>query len=238
MEIHNTEVFLRRRFAFTLMLITACAPTNHPTPGANQLLARDDSMKFDVTVVDTLGNSRPFGRTFINRSRINDELVLQVRGGTWGNYTTRDDLVIRRRDLLPVTETLQLPNRTTAFKYDGAKVTRTVLRPDSARGTSDQQFPLSIFAFNQMELLVQSVPLKAGYTRVVPLYSESDGKLEQDTITVLEKSTENNRAVWKIRFADPAIIKIISIDGVTRSLVYDETMNRRSRAKFLSKPVR
>jgi hypothetical protein len=221
----------------SLVLLSACTPANPHAPVANALLARADSVAFDVTVADTAGHARPFGRTFIKRSSLDDRLTLQVRGGTWGTYTMRDDLVIRKRDMAPVTETLQLPNRTFSFEYDGAKVTRTTLQPDSARGTTQQQFPLSVYAFNQMELLVQSVPLTQGYTRVVPLYSESDGKLESDTITVLERTVESSRTLWRVRFADPAIIKIITIDGASRSIVYDETTNRKSKAKFLSRPT-
>jgi hypothetical protein len=104
---------------------------------------------------------------------------------------------------------------------------------DSAPRSYDTTFAEPWFAFNEVEVLVRSVPLQAGASFVVPLFSEIDQAIEHDTITVLGSGDgADGPKVWQIRFADPAIVTIYSLAADSRRIVGALTTQRQSGMRF------
>jgi hypothetical protein len=59
-----------------------------------------------------------------------------------------------------------------------------------ARRASQQSF-----ALNEMETVIRSLPLRAGYQVILPLFSEIDESVEYDTVTVVGGPTAKTREV-------------------------------------------
>ena len=116
------------------------------------------------------------------------------------------------------------------YQYDRNHVAGTVQPHDSAQRAYDQSFPSNVFAFNEMELLVRSLPFKQGFSVVVPLFSEVDRDLEMDTLTVLGPDTSSG-ARWTRggRCDSPirSIVKRYVIDRTSRAMLSLETVPRR-----------
>jgi hypothetical protein len=70
------------------------------------------------------------------------------------------------------------------FEYAGGRVRCTKRVADSLATSTDTVFRTQVFAFNELDQLVRSLPYADGYSVVLPLYSEGDEALELDTLTV------------------------------------------------------
>lgn len=117
-----------------------------------------------------------------------------------------------------------------SYRYDGARVSETVVYPDSAPKPYDHTFDQPVFAFNEVEPLVRSLDYRRGLRVVVPLFSEVDQALERDTLSV--ESGSPTRATWVIRFADPVITTRYVVDARTRHIVDAVTTNRKSGGRY------
>ena len=140
-----------------------------------------------------------------------------------------DSALVRRDGLEPIWEVQQAGSTRTRYDYDGASVRRAVTAPDSSVAPSTATYPFRVFNFNELDELVRSVPLHAGYHAIVPLYSEGDNALETDTIQV--EGTDGT-GVWNVRFADKVIIGHYGIDGATRKIVRFDIDRHADKAHF------
>lgn len=138
-----------------------------------------------------------------------------------------DSVTMDATTLAPLHEHLVLPHRRIDLVYDGTRVTMTSQTGDSLPVTRAQLFETPVYAFNQVDLLMRALPLKAGTRLIVPLYSEIDADLEHDTLEVIAKPTSATPG-WTVRFADPVIITVATIDPVTRQFLSYEVRNRKS----------
>jgi hypothetical protein len=146
-------------------------------------------------------------------------------------YHFVDSLFLERNGLTPVWEHMQNQKAVLTLAYAGARVRRTRALPDSAPRQSDTTYATPVFAFNEQELVIRSLPLQAGYSAILPLYSEGSDTLEMDTVTVIGSvaPAPGSRAAWTVRFADPAIVETYVIDEATREIVIHTTVGRRSK---------
>lgn len=140
-----------------------------------------------------------------------------------------DSALVRRDGLEPIWEIQHSGSTRTRYDYDGASVRRAVTAPDSSVAQSTATYPFRVFNFNELDELVRSVPLRAGYRAIVPLYSEGDNALETDTIQV--EGTDST-GVWNVRFADKVIIGHYGIDGATRKIVRFDVNRHADKAHF------
>lgn len=62
---------------------------------------------------------------------------------------------------------------------------------------------------------------------VVSLFSEVDGDLEHDTLSVMGRDTMAGRDVWVVRFADPVITTRYLVDAQTRAILDAVTTQRK-----------
>lgn len=143
-----------------------------------------------------------------------------------------DSLVVDARTLAPRTERLRLAATTVTIHYAGRRVTGVVQHGDSAPVPFDVTYADAPFAFNEVESLLRSVPLRAGYRAVVPLFSEVDRAVEHDTVTVLGPEGAGGHAGWRVRFADPVIVEQVVVDPDLRTLRAREITQRRSGRRF------
>lgn len=155
-------------------------------------------------------------------------------------YMSRDSLYVVARGLVPVRERLALQNAELVIRYEGTRVSGTVQRGDSTPRPFAHTFAEPPFAFNEVELLVRSLPYRVGYVRVLPLYSEVDGVVEHDTVRVEreEPVPDGVGRAWRVRFADPAIVTSYLVDALSRRIVAQEVVQRRSglRIRYVDAP--
>jgi hypothetical protein len=152
---------------------------------------------------------------------------------TWlAPYFSLDSLVVDRRTLAPLRETLVNGEAHYDYVFNGGHVTGTVAKHDSLPRRIDRQFATAVFAFNEVNTLIRSMSFQRGLTIVVPLFSEVDADVERDTITVLDRVESTAGAVWHVRFADPAITTEYIVDERTRSVLEYASTNRKSGTVF------
>ena len=126
-----------------------------------------------------------------------------------------DTAIVTRDGLAPRYEIQHWSGGTTIIKYDGPRISRRVISPDSLRSSAEHTYDVPVFGFAQLDQLVRAMPFKAGYHVIVPLYSEVDDSLERDTVDVRGQGPDG---MWNIRFADKVIIGSYAIDPVTRRI--------------------
>ena len=160
--------------------------------------------------------------------------VLIVKHSLSPSFYFIDSLFLDRAGLAPVWEHMQIQKAVITLSYDGARVRRTRTLPDSGSERSDTTYVTPVFAFNEQELLLRSLPLHAGLVAIVPLYSEGSDSLEMDTVTVVGGlgSAPGSGGAWTVRFADPAIVETYVIDEKTRQILTHETVGRRAKGKL------
>jgi hypothetical protein len=151
----------------------------------------------------------------------------------WSNpYESYDSLIVGRTSLRPIEETVTSRRARYHYLYSGAHVTGTVTT-DSSSERVDRSFPETVFAFNELEILIRSLRYRAGSTFVVPLFSEGDRAVEHDTLRVVSRSmSDDGRLVWTVDFADPVITTRYRVDANARVLVDAETRQRKSGVTF------
>jgi len=148
-------------------------------------------------------------------------------------FASLDSLWVDARTLRPEREVLAFNGQSIALTYRGRDVNVVARHGDSTRAVT-RSYPFDVFAFNQVEMLIRTLPLCAGYSRVVPLFSEVDAALERDTISV-ESPPAAGR--WTVRFADPVIVQEYTVDAATRAVVARRTVQRKSGVRMREAPI-
>jgi hypothetical protein len=132
-----------------------------------------------------------------------------------------DSMLVYRDGLAPISEIVRSGTQTTRYDYDGAHVRVTA----DSTPAKEHRYPTGVFAFQQLDAVIRSVPLRAGYAALLPLYSEGDDSVEVDSVRVEGRAPNG---VWTIRFADPAIVATVGIDEKTRAQVaYSHTFRQK-----------
>lgn len=156
---------------------------------------------------------------------------------TWAPFATSDSLVLDGRTLAPRTEALASPGLRFRYRYDGRRVSGWIERGDSARRQVALEAGAPFFASNEIEPLVRSLRYGAGLTVVVPLFSETDAAIEQDTISVVrDTALADGRRAWVVRYADPVIEQWYLVDAGSRETARILTRQRRSGTVFDARP--
>lgn len=223
-----------------LIPVSACfvsrAGTNAPervllTPGnrdirTDRLADRSASFTYFVRQVGADSGERRYtaGASDFNRVDGGKTILTHVRYA--GPNVSEDSLWTEAESARPRREWLRSGTKTIELRFDGRSVHRHVTSGDSLTA-SDTTFAEPVFAFNQVEMLVRALPLRAGHQRIVPLYSELDAQVEYDTITVLGPKAAIPGS-WAIRFADPSIVQEWIVEGNGRDVLSLETRPRRS----------
>lgn len=161
------------------------------------------------------------------------EIVLTFAYGA--PATTIDTLVVRQRDLEPEWETLRTPSGARHLVYGQMQVRIDAGLTDSVPITRTRSTAQHAFAFNEMEMVMRSLPLRDGYRAVVPLFSEIDEQVEIDTISVVARADARDGAkasAWTVRFADPAIVSTYEIDAATRQILSHAVTQKKSGRKM------
>jgi hypothetical protein len=127
-----------------------------------------------------------------------------------------DSTLMYRDGLAPISEIVRIGPRSTRYDYDGAHVRITRATGDSTPTAREHRYPTPVFPFQQLDAVIRSLPLRAGYAALLPLYSEGDDSVEVDSVRVEGRGANG---VWTIRFADPAIVATVGIDGKSRAQV-------------------
>jgi hypothetical protein len=150
---------------------------------------------------------------------------------------TEDSMVYDLATLAPVREDLRVGDLRIRLRYRGATVERMVQRGDSVAPFHSITFDRPVFGFNQRELLLRVVRLQPGDTIILPLYSEIDAVLELDTLSLASNPSSGSPAgTIQLRFADPAIVSITTVDILTGRIV-DEQIRSRRRPGRLSRKL-
>lgn len=162
-------------------------------------------------VTDHLGNARQTVRLMKADSELgrfsydwhvlhDDQLLLVTRGEVRGK-TFNDSSLVKRHGLTPIREVSEFDGKVKRWTYDG-----------------------SVFTFQELEDLLRSLPLREGYERILPLFSEGDDSTEMDTVRVMGRTGRK----WTLRFADPAIVATYEVDERTRRVVRHEFVMRKT----------
>lgn len=156
--------------------------------------------------------------------------VILYKLGHYAGGDFSDTMSMTRDGLRPITERMQFGSTVKVIEYDGDRVHETVQVGDSTPRVLDRSFPVPVFGFDQLDLVVQSLPLRPGFHAILPLYSEGDDSLEMDTATVVqpEQASGTSAATWTVRFADPAIVSTYVIDTLSRRITGYEVQARKS----------
>jgi hypothetical protein len=134
------------------------------------------------------------------------------------NRDYADTAIVLRSSLRPIREMQHYlsRHRQLVFEYEGNRVRLRDSTADSAVRIREHTYDGDVFHFNELNLIIRSLPFREGYEAILPLYSEGSDALELDTIKVLGK---DDRGAWTVRFADPVIVATHTIDPVTRRLI-------------------
>lgn len=161
--------------------------------------------------------------------------LLQVKVSDVHGRRFVDSLLFHRTGLVPVTERMSVGGpEHTVLTYAGARVRRETFHGDSVVAVSDSAFSVPVFGFNQLDLVLRSLPLRPGYRAILPLYSEGTDQLELDSVTVLheDRQARGGAGIWTVQFADPAIVATYDITMADRRIVRHEIRNRTSGDRF------
>lgn len=155
--------------------------------------------------------------------------IWRVTNGHYAGGDYYDSLLVRRADLTPIREHLAYAQRRIdkRFEYHGTSVHQVNVIGDSTREINSE-YTIPVYAFSEIETIVQSLPFHPFYSAILPLYSEGDDALEMDSVYV-ENDHPGER--WTVRFADPAIVAIYGIDAKTRRILDYNVTNRRTKAR-------
>jgi hypothetical protein len=135
---------------------------------------------------------------------------------TRADRTFLDTALVMRDGLHPVWEVSKSGQRSTRWEYSGKQVRMTFTHPDSGTRSREHTYAVPVFHFNELDVLIRSLPMRDGFEAILPLYSEGSDELEMDSVRVSARGADG---VWPVRFADPAIVATYGIDGATRRIV-------------------
>ena len=228
-------------------LLGACA---RPPGGASTLQAGAERSPHWIAVPTvtlavanvSVSTRRPTGDTTAHavalvtsaaRPKTTDERMAVVTRD-WGlPFHSNDTLTVEVKTLRPVEETLLFNGVRRTYRYDGRRVWGTIQFPDSAPQQFEETYDEPVFAFSELEALVQSLGYRVGPRVVVPLFSEVDHALEHDTLSVEERTSAHGADAWVVRFADAVITTRYVVDATSRRLLDAVTTQRRSGLQFL-----
>jgi hypothetical protein len=151
--------------------------------------------------------------------------LLLVTGFVRAERTYADTALVMQDGLHPVWEVSSNGTRTSRWDYSGKQVKLTFTQADSGTQTRTHAYDVPVFHFNELDVLLRSLPLREGYEAILPLYSEGSDELEMDSVRVSARGADG---VWPVRFADPAIVASYGIDGATRRIVRYSVVLRRT----------
>jgi hypothetical protein len=155
--------------------------------------------------------------------------VQLVMSGAYRSQPYVDTSIVKQHGLAPVREISRHGSDIDQFTYDGPRVTRIHATPDSGTRRFEHTYDGPVFTFAELEDLIRSLPLRAGYERILPLYSEGTDTLEMDTVRVVTRAADGQ---WTLRFADPDIVATFGIDERTRRTVrFEYTVRRDGRLR-------
>jgi len=138
--------------------------------------------------------------------------------------TAVDSTLAYADGLAPIWETTHSGTALTRYRYDGTRVEVTLAAGDSVLSRKEHQYPFPVFNFEELDVLLRALPLKAGYAALLPLYSEGDDSMEVDTVRV---EARDGRGVWQLRFADPAVVATVGIiDSSRRQVAYSHAFRK------------
>jgi len=169
-------------------------------PGASELVT--DHLGNGSQTVRIMKADSEIGRfRYEWRLQPNDRLRL-VTTGQVRSKTFVDTLLYHRHGLTPISEISEFDGKVKRWTYDG-----------------------SVFNFQELDDLLESLPLKQGYERILPLFSEGDDSTEMDTVRVVSRAPDGR---WTLRFGDPAIVATYEVDERTRRIVRHEYVLRKT----------
>jgi hypothetical protein len=142
-----------------------------------------------------------------------------------------DTLLMLRDGLTPVWEHMRSGHMLKDIRYAGDRLHQQTYIGDSLARSKDSHFPHRPFGFNQLDMVVRSLPLRTGFHATLPLYSEGDDSVEVDTVSVIGLKS-GPPVQWTVRFADPVIVATYGIDTVTRRVTTYEVTNRKAGGRF------
>jgi hypothetical protein len=231
----------------TLVVASCSMHTARSVAPADGVVRAGSSFLVVDHIVDNVDNQRVMSRaatgdtTAKERGKVRIEQqvapvngVVNVQLIKLGHYAAGDfvDTMSMTRDgLRPITERMQFGSTVKTIHYDGVRLHETIQVGDSAPRALDRSFPMPVFGFNQLELVLQSLPLRPGFHAILPLYSEGDDSLELDTATVVKIALSENDSPypsWTVRFADPAIVSTYVIATLSRRIISYEVQARKS----------
>lgn len=136
--------------------------------------------------------------------------VVQVTTLSTPDGSLIDSTILVRDGLTPISEVAHTGSQVIRYRYDRNRVELTT---DSVQR---HEYAHPLFNFDELDLVMRSLPLRPGYQALLPLYSEGDQDAEVDTALVEGK---DSAGVWQVRFADKAIVATYGIAADTRQLV-------------------
>lgn len=234
----------RTVIAIVLVSVASCRATPAPRtqdaatsagPGAAWLAPlsfEPDTARWRVTIRGVRDTTdRPYSEKSVSQTPfIRGSSDVLIASAWPPPFTSIDSMVIAPEGLRPIREVLAYNGFTRRYQYAGNHVWGTVQHADSTPQVFDRVFPEQLFAFSEVELLVRAIPLRRGWSVVVPLFSESDEDVEHDTITVVAPTQATRGDAWVVRFADPAIISTYIVLAGAREIVSIDTEQRRTLA--------
>jgi hypothetical protein len=151
-------------------------------------------------------------------------VLMQAQHSESGANSFTDTMVFNAKGLVPIWERMYSHSAAHSvvrrIEYHGPQIHVVSQVNDSAPTSVDLAASASALAFNQLEWVMRSLPLRAGYRALVPLYSEGDNAMELDTVQVLGRAAETGpqRSHWRVRFADRMIYSVYYLDEQTRGV--------------------
>lgn len=117
-----------------------------------------------------------------------------------------DSALVYRDGLAPIWETSRDGSHWVRYTYDSNLVRIVGASGASAPNIQEHRSTFPVFDFQQLDVGIRSLPLRRGCEALLPLYSEGDDSVEVDTVRV---ESRDANGVWRIRFADPAVVATI-----------------------------
>ena len=188
-----------RAIAILLMVIIAPAVLR---PGAPEI-ASDHLGDASETVRFMKGDSE-IGRFRYDWHVVSNDGLMLVTTGEVRSKPVVDSSLVKRHGLAPIWEVSQFDGKVKRWTYKG-----------------------DVFNFQELDDLLRSLPLREGYERILPLFSEGDDSLEMDTVRIGSRDPTGR---WTLRFADPVIVATYEIDERTRRIVRHEHVFRQTGA--------
>jgi hypothetical protein len=101
-----------------------------------------------------------------------------------GTQRFLDTALVMQDGLHPVWEVSRIGTKTTRWEYSAKQVRMAVTQPDSGTRTKEHTYDVPVFHFNELDVLIRSIPMREGFEAILPLYSEGSDELEMDTVRV------------------------------------------------------